>query len=131
MTSRFDVLCVDCREPHRLAQFWSAVLDYRIVDEDDSGVNIAVGEREADGRPLPGPLPPAIDVIVVPEAKSTKNRLHIDLRPVGTSQDQEVARLLGLGARRVDVGQGPEVTWVVLADPEDNEFCVLRTPIEA
>lgn len=64
------------------------------------------------------------------EAKGLKNRLHLDLRP--DDRDAEVARLEALGARRVDVGQGPEVTWVVLADPEGNEFCVLRplTPEE-
>jgi hypothetical protein len=60
----------------------------------------------------------------VPEEKSGKNRLHLDLRPV--DQAAEVARLESLGARRADVGQGPEVTWVVLADPDGNEFCVLR-----
>lgn len=61
----------------------------------------------------------------VSEGKAGKNRLHLDLR----SQDQaaEVARLEGLGARRPDVGQGADVTWVVMADPEGNEFCVLRT----
>ena len=60
----------------------------------------------------------------LPEGKAVKNRLHIDLRP--KDQAAEVARLEALGARRVDVGQGPETTWVVLADPDDNEFCVLR-----
>jgi hypothetical protein len=60
----------------------------------------------------------------VPEDKLSKNRLHLDLRPA--DQAAEVARLEGLGARRADVGQGPEVTWVVMADPDGNEFCVLR-----
>ena len=60
----------------------------------------------------------------VPERKEAKNRLHLDLRP--EDRDAEVARLEGLGARRVDVGQGPDVTWVVMADPDGNEFCVLR-----
>ena len=60
----------------------------------------------------------------MPEEKVVKNRLHIDLRP--DDQAAEVARLEGLGARRVDVGQGDESTWVVLADPDGNEFCVLR-----
>jgi hypothetical protein len=63
--------------------------------------------------------------VVVPEPRTAKNRLHLDLRAVDTDRDSEVARLESLGARRVDVGQGPEVTWVVLADPEGNEFCVL------
>ena len=60
----------------------------------------------------------------VPEGKTVKNRLHLDLRPVGLSHAVEVERLIGLGARRADIGQG-EVPWVVLADPEGNEFCVL------
>ena len=60
----------------------------------------------------------------VPERKEAKNRLHLDLRP--EDRDAEVARLEGLGAMRVDVGQGPDVTWVVMADPDGNEFCVLR-----
>ncbi len=64
--------------------------------------------------------------VPVPGTKAIKNRLHIDVNPVGCDQAQEVARLIGLGARRVDVGQG-EQSWVVLADPEGNEFCVLRT----
>ena len=69
-------------------------------------------------------MAPDLLFLRVPEEKSGKNRLHIDLRPV--DQAGEVARLEGLGARRVDVGQGPDVTWVVLADPDGNEFCVLR-----
>lgn len=61
----------------------------------------------------------------MPEGKQVKNRLHFDLRP-DTDQAGEVARLEALGARRVDIGQGAEATWVVLADPDGNEFCVLR-----
>jgi hypothetical protein len=67
--------------------------------------------------------------VPVPEAKSGKNRLHIDVNPIGCNQDEEVERLLGLGARRVDIGQG-ERSWVVLADPEGNEFCVLRDRVD-
>jgi hypothetical protein len=68
--------------------------------------------------------------VPVPEPKTIKNRLHIDVLPVGGDQAQEVERVLALGARRVDVGQGVQ-TWVVLADPEGNEFCVLRDPPHA
>jgi hypothetical protein len=66
----------------------------------------------------------------VPEVKQVKNRLHLDLRADGTSFDAEVDRLEALGARRVDVGQGPDVTWVVYADPEGNEFCLLRRTVQ-
>jgi hypothetical protein len=131
MTSRFDVLAVDCHEPRRLAEFWCAVLGYSIVEEDVDGVQIAAGPRWIGGLPAPGSLPPAIDFLVVPDSKVAKNRLHMDLRPVGISQEEEVARLLALGARRADVGQGPDVPWVVLADPEGNEFCVLRAAVQA
>lgn len=72
------------------------------------------------------PVPPTLVFGPVPEAKSVKNRLHIDVSPVDCSRDEEVERLLGLGSSHVDIGQG-EQSWVVLADPEGNEFCVLRT----
>jgi hypothetical protein len=66
----------------------------------------------------------------VPEPKTIKNRVHIDVNPVGGDQAQELQRLLGLGARQVDVGQGEDKTWVVLADPEGNEFCLLRRRVD-
>ncbi len=69
--------------------------------------------------------PPRSSSHRVPEAKTVKDRIHLDLRP--DDQQAEVARAEALGARRVDVGQGPDVTWVVMADPEGNEFCILRT----
>ena len=76
-----------------------------------------------EGSPEDGVAPDLL-FLRVPEEKSGRSRLHLDLRPV--DQAAEVARLEGLGARRADVGQGPEVSWVVLADPDGNEFCVLR-----
>jgi hypothetical protein len=69
-------------------------------------------------------VPPTLTFAQVPEGKAVKNRLHLDVNPTDTEQDDEVRRLLDLGARRADVGQGDE-SWVVLADPEGNEFCVL------
>lgn len=68
---------------------------------------------------------PVMDFVEVPEVKPGKNRLHVDLRPDGPSAAEELDRLLARGAIRVDVGQGPDVTWVVLADPEGNEFRLL------
>ena len=67
----------------------------------------------------------------VPEGKVVKNRLHIDLNPVDRDQGEEVERVLALGASRADVGQGPDVSWVVMQDPEGNEFCILRTRVDA
>jgi len=116
MASRFTELIVDSADPQRLAAFWAAVLGWQVTVSDDEGVEIA-------GPPGSGP---SLVFVPVPEAKTIKNRLHIDVNPVGCDQAQEVERLIGLGARRVDIGQG-EQTWVVLADPEGNEFCVLRS----
>jgi hypothetical protein len=116
MGSRFTELVVDSVDPARLAEFWSAVLGWQPTGRYDWGVEIAD----------PNGTGPSLTFASVPEAKTVKNRLHIDVNPVGCEQAEEVERLIGLGARRVDVGQG-EQTWVVLADPEGNEFCVLRT----
>jgi hypothetical protein len=72
---------------------------------------------------------PTILAVRAPEPKTVKDRLHIDVSPTDRDQDAEVERILGLGATRTDVGQG-EQTWVVLADPEGNEFCVLRGRVD-
>jgi hypothetical protein len=120
MGSRFTELIVDAADPRAIARFWEQVLGWvRTVDEPDE-VEIAP----------PGGAKPTIVFVPVPEAKTVKNRLHIDVNPVGCTRDEEVDRLLALGARRVDVGQGDH-TWVVLADPEGNEFCVLGTTVDA
>jgi Glyoxalase-like domain len=125
MASRFTELVLDSRDPRGLAEFWCAVLDYRVVDEDDSVIEIGAAEVTAEAVQR-GPVPPTLVFVPVPEAKTVKNRLHIDLSPIDRTPEQEVDRLLGLGARRVDIGQG-DVAWTVLADPEGNEFCVLRS----
>ena len=115
MSSRFTELAVDCRDAAKLAEFWCAVLDWRVSDTEPGLVEI-----EGDG---PGPT---IVFCEVPEEKTAKNRVHIDVSPRDREQPEEVERILALGARRADVGQG-DVDWVVLADPEGNEFCVLKT----
>ncbi|MDI6098211.1 VOC family protein [Actinoplanes sp. NEAU-A12] len=114
MPSRWEQIVVDAQDPGRLARWWAEALDYVIVNEAPDEVEI---RRTADE--LPGLL---FGVGVDP--KRVKNRLHIDLRP--DDQEAEVERLVGMGARPVDIGQG-DVPWVVLADPEGNEFCVLST----
>lgn len=121
MAARFTELIVDAVDPRGLARWWAEVLGWRITDEDDEGVEIAD----------PGGALPTIVFVPVPEAKAGKNRLHIDVSPVGCTQDEELPRLLALGATRVDVGQGDDVTWIVLADPEGNELCLLRSPVKA
>ncbi|HVB13480.1 MAG TPA: VOC family protein [Candidatus Dormibacteraeota bacterium] len=113
MTSRLYSIVVDSKDPAALARFWVQALNFQIVYEEPNEVVVA---RDDDTYP-------ALIFVPVPEVKTAKNRLHIDLAP--DDRDMEVARLIDLGAHRTDVGQGPEVTWVVLADPEGNEFCVL------
>lgn len=125
MTSRFSAIVIDCREPRPLAEFWCAVLGWHILEEEDDLVEI--GDREPTVETIrDGSAHSTLLFIRVPESKAVKNRLHIDVSPIDDSQDEEVARLIGLGARHADVGQG-EQSWVVLADPEGNEFCVLRS----
>ncbi|EHR50323.1 hypothetical protein SacmaDRAFT_2068 [Saccharomonospora marina XMU15] len=123
MTSKFTELAIDCVDPRGLARFWCSVLDYQIQDEEDGVVTIGPPALP-EGRSRPGPVPPTLTFAHVPEGKTVKNRLHLDVNPTDRNQAEEVSRLLDLGARAVDVGQGDE-SWVVLADPEGNEFCVL------
>ncbi|HXA28191.1 MAG TPA: VOC family protein [Candidatus Angelobacter sp.] len=125
MASKFTELAVDCADPIALARFWCSVLGYEVQDEEDGYVSIG-SPMVPEGKNRLGPVPPTIAFARVPEGKTVKNRLHIDLNPTDREQDEEVRRLLDLGARRIDVGQG-EVSWVVLADPEGNEFCVLAS----
>ena len=120
MTSAIAALAIDAHDPRRVADFWAAALGWEILEVDDYGVSI--GPQDGSS--------PGIDVLVVPEAKTLKNRLHLDLRADGSTQADEVERLLALGATRADVGQGPDVSWVVLADPEGNEFCVLARSVQ-
>jgi hypothetical protein len=105
---------VDSRDPASLGPWWADALGWVVVNNDPSEFEI----RPARDR-VPGLL-----FVPVPEAKGVKNRLHLDFRP--DDQGREVERMLGLGATRVDVGQG-EQSWVVLADPEGNEFCILSS----
>jgi hypothetical protein len=115
---RWQCLCVDSTDPHTIAGFWQEALGWRRTHDD---VDEVVLEPPA-GSPEDGVAPDLL-FLRVPELKSGKNRLHLDLRPL--DQAAEVSRLEALGARRVDIGQGQQ-TWVVMADPDGNEFCVLR-----
>ncbi len=125
MTSKFTELAIDCADPVGLAAFWCAVLDYEVQDDDeDDGIVIIGSPLVPEGKNRVGPVPPALTFARVPEGKTVKNRLHLDVNPTDREQDDEVRRLLDLGARHADVGQG-DASWVVLVDPEGNEFCVL------
>jgi len=122
MGARITTTVFDAAEPTRLARFWAEVLGWSAapVDGHDDWVVVADPSREA-----------SIILLFLPvlDPKTAKNRVHLDVNPVGCSQREELDRLLSLGARRIDVGQG-EQTWVVLADPEGNEFCLLRSRID-
>ncbi|WP_371749777.1 VOC family protein [Streptomyces sp. NBC_01283] len=126
MTSRFTELAVDCHDPERLAAFWCQVLDFKVIDRSEGKVEIGSWVPTIEDVRA-RQMPPTLLFIRVPEARTVKNRLHFDISPIDNSTDDEVTRLLGLGAARTDVGQGPHCGWVVMADPEGNEFCVLRT----
>ncbi len=111
MSIHVESLAVDAIDPGAVARWWSEALGWPITEDDGDEVVV----RSSDGFELVFGK--------VPEPKTVKNRLHLDFRP--DDQAAEVARFEALGARRVDIGQG-DVTWVVLADPEGNEFCILR-----
>jgi hypothetical protein len=121
MTSQLTEVIVDCHDLELEATFWCAVLGYERAHSGDGWLAIAP----------PGMLPgaesrtPAIAFVLVPEDKVVKNRVHLDVTPVDESQLDEVQRLIGLGARRTDIGQR-DTSWVVMIDPEGNEFCVMR-----
>jgi hypothetical protein len=109
-------IVVDAVDPAKLARFWAEAAGWTIGFESD---NMARLHRPSD-------QPPYLEFVRVSDAKRVKNRLHLDVsaRPNG-DRVAEANRLIGLGAEHVDVGQGSEVPWVVLADPEGNEFCIL------
>ncbi|MCQ9165955.1 VOC family protein [Arthrobacter sp. STN4] len=113
-------LSFDSTTPAETARFWADALGWQVMAD---GNPDEVVLEPAAGSPQAGMVPDIL-FLRVPGPKAVKNRLHLDLRP--DDQAAEVARLEALGARRVDVGQGPGVTWVVMADPEGNEFCVLQ-----
>jgi predicted enzyme related to lactoylglutathione lyase len=114
MALEWEQVNVDANDPEALGRWWLDALGWVVVNDDPEEFEI----RAAPDR-LPGLL-----FARVPEPKTVKDRLHLDLRP--DDQDAEVARLVALGATTADVGQG-EQPWVVLADPEGNEFCVLSS----
>jgi hypothetical protein len=113
MSLRLEEIVVDCRDQRELGLWWAEALGWEVSPESD--------EEETELLP-PGGSGARLLFLNVPESKTVKNRLHLDVVP--DDQAAEVERLIGMGAQRVDIGQGAE-TWVVLADPEGNEFCVL------
>ncbi|NYD59004.1 hypothetical protein BKA08_003242 [Nocardioides marinisabuli] len=123
MASRVANICVDAHDPVAQARWWEQVLDdFHVVPDG------AWGDDEAELR---GPGGRWLEFLRVPESKTVKNRMHLCLRPVGTTCDAEVERIVALGASVVDDRRGmADGGWVVLGDPEGNEFCVLSTSAE-
>lgn len=122
MSIRWHGTVVDCRDIAAQARWWADVLDWRIAYEEDDAVVVVPPSAERC---------PELVFVRVPEGKTVKNRLHIDLAPEpGDDYEEQVQRLIDRGATRINIGQDEsQVPWIVLADPEGNEFCLL-TPRE-
>ena len=126
MACRITELVLDCRNPEVLADFWCRVLGFVVLEREEDG-SIEIGRAGTD------PDDPGLTLVFGPtsEPKQTKLRLHFDVNAVDRDQDAELQRLLELGARKADVGQTGEESWHVLADPEGNEFCLLRRTVKS
>lgn len=126
MACRISELVIEAADAERLAAFWSEVLGYAEIGRESDG-SIEIGPPDTG---VGGPQP---TIVLSPnsEPRTGKLRLHIDVSATDRDQDAELERLLALGARTADVGQTGEESWHVLADPEGNEFCLLRARIPA
>ena len=123
MACRITELVLDCLDPSRLAAFWCEVLGY--VELDREAGSVEIGPRPGAGGPQP-----TLVFSPTAEPKREKLRLHLDVNATDRDQDAELERLLSLGATPADVGQTGEESWHVLADPEGNEFCLLRRRVD-
>ena len=124
MACRISQLVLKCRDPEVLARSWCEVLDFTELDR-EAEIYIEIGPREGFGGPQP-----TIFLIRDDEPKNERARLHIDVNPTDRDQAAELERLLGAGARLVDIGQPADASWHVLADPEGNEFCLLKPRLD-
>ncbi len=120
MASRTSNFCIDAADPWAQVRWWAQVLDdFRLVEDPEMG-------PDAEECWLVGPDDREMIFLRVPEPKTVKNRMHVCVRPTDRSRDEEVDRIVALGATVVDDRrEGPDKGWAVLADPEGNEFCVL------
>ncbi|MBD8000323.1 VOC family protein [Oerskovia gallyi] len=124
MASRISELVLDCADPELLARFWSGVLGYVELGREDGAIEIGPADVGFGG------LQPTIVLSPSNDPKTAKLPLHIDVNATDRDQDAELERLLALGARRADIGQTGDESWHVLADPEGNEFCLLRKRLD-
>ena len=121
MTSLIRHVTIDCADPYALAGFWAQALDGKLADDDFPG----------DPEALVATATATLLFIRVDDPKSVKNRVHLDLQPQDRTRDEEVERLLSLGATLQEDHRRPDGTgWVTLYDPERNEFCVERSAAE-
>jgi predicted enzyme related to lactoylglutathione lyase len=109
-------IVIDGHDLPGLARFWTQALGWKVPSGRENEIVIGTGEN----------APPGICLMPVTDPKTVKNRVHLDLTSSAANRDREIDRLLALGARRADIGQAGEESWTVLADPEGNEFCVVR-----
>ncbi|AXL90004.1 glyoxalase [Streptomyces sp. CB09001] len=123
MACRIGELVLGCHDPEVLARFWCEVLDFVVLDREGNEY-FEIGARDGFGGSQPTIILSRRD-----EPEPGKSRLHIDLNATDRDQDAELERLLKLGARPADIGQTGEEQWHVLADPEGNEFCLLKARI--
>ncbi|MFG1811466.1 VOC family protein [Streptomyces sp. NPDC049040] len=124
MACRIGEIVLKCHDPEALARFWCEVLDFVVLDRAEEGC-VEIGPREGFGGPQP-----TLFLIRDDGQKKEPARLHIDVNPTDRDQDAELERLLAAGAKPVDIGQPAEASWHVLADPEGNEFCLLKGRID-
>jgi hypothetical protein len=125
MASRISELVLDCRDPELLARFWCEVLDFVVLYRYEEDGTLEIGPREGFGG-----AQPTIILSKTENPEPSKPRLHIDINATDRDQDAELERLLKIGARPADIGQTGEESWHVLADPEGNEFCLLRKQLK-
>jgi predicted enzyme related to lactoylglutathione lyase len=116
MPVRLHHIVIDAHDLPGLAQFWTQALGWKVLSEREREIVIGTDEN----------APVGMCFMPVTDPKRVKNRVHLDLTSSAQDRDQEIKRLVALGARRVDIGQTGAESWTVLADPEGNEFCVIR-----
>ena len=116
MPVRLHHIVIDTHDLPGLAQFWTQALGWKVLSEREGEIVIGTDEN----------APVGICFMPVTDRKIVKNRVHLDITTAAEDRDQEIERLLALGARRADIGQTGAESWTVLADPEGNEFCVIR-----
>jgi hypothetical protein len=116
MSSTILNITFDCADPRKLATFWGEVTGWQVIEEPRPGYLECAVQPPGGGRPR-------LYFVLVPEGKTAKNRLHLDVMPADRTQDEEIARLTGLGAK-VITDPRPELGWVIRGAPEGNEFCV-------